>query len=328
MPRRALFRGLIIIGALLWQSPAFSQPIVRGADPAAPLDDAIAPFVIANVEFTLLHEMIHVLMDVAGLPVLAREEDQADYLTAVTLLSQAISFPYVPPSKIPEDVKVWPREVRPLTESVITRMQAIIDAWRVEWTISEQDKMALPFADPHAMEIQRLYDMACLTYGRDPGNLEDFRIANELPSERAEFCDEDFAKAERGLEFIKNTLKNNARTPVGPRKDLPPDFAVRIIFEEAIAPAHQQYKVWLENISIITPLIEALNWDYYLPQPIKVRFRVCGQPNAFWEPGDAEVNMCYELLDRFVHLSRFRQEYAIDRRKRVLGIAKAKSAFD
>jgi len=37
--------------------------------------------------------------------------------------------------------------------------------------------------------------------------------------------------------------------------------------------------------------------------------------------------MCYELLDRFVHLNRFRQKFAIDRRKTTLGMAKANSAF-
>ena len=108
---------------------------------------------------------------------------------------------------------------------------------------------------------------------------------------------------------------------------MPPDFAIQLKFEEAQSPAHQQYKLWLTNASIISPLIEALNRDYYLPRPIMVRFRVCGQPNAFWEPKDAEVNMCYELLDRFVHLNRFRQKYAEDRRKNVLGMAKANRAF-
>lgn len=318
-----LVRSLIIACVLLCTGAALAQPAKQSELPS----EDIAPFVIANVEFTLLHELIHVLIDEAGIPVLAREEDQADYLTAVTFLSSQAGFPVVPAEKKIPGINEWPPETGPLSRSGVLRMQAIIDAWRIEWTIAEQDKVTLAYADPHALEIQRYYDMVCLTYGRDPKHLEDFRIENELPAERAEFCEDDFAKAERGLEFIKTTLKNSAKTPLGNAGHMPPDFAIQLKFEDAISPQHKQYKLWLENASILVPLIEALNRDYYLPRPISVRFRVCGQPNAYWEPKDAQVNMCYELLDRFVHLSRFHKEYAVDRRKNVLGKAKANSAF-
>jgi hypothetical protein len=318
-----IIRRLMVASALLFAGEAMAQPVQQSELPG----EAIAPFVIANVEFTLLHELIHVLIDEAGIPVLAREEDQADYLTAIIFLSNQTGFPVPPAEKNPPAINEWPPETGPLRLSGVTRMQHIIDAWRIEWTISEQDKMALPWSDPHALEIQRLYDMVCLTYGRDPKHLEDFRIQNELPEERAEFCEEDFAKAERGLEFIKTTLKNSAKIPLSDAGKMPPDFTIQLKFEDAVSPAHKQYKLWLQNASIIAPLIEALNKDYYLTRPITVRFRICGQPNAYWEPKDAQVNMCYELLDRFVHLSRFHKEYAVDRRKSVLGRAKADGAF-
>lgn len=305
---------------------ALAPPAVAQTD-APPLDDAIAPFVIANVEFTLVHELMHVLIDEAGVPVLAREEDQADYMTAITLLSQKTGFPEPAPATAPARLTDRTAESGPLAADVIARMQAIIDAWRVEWTIAEQDKAGMPFADPHAMEIQRLYDMACLTYGRDPGRLKDFPVENELPLERAELCPEDFAKAERGVEFIKTTLRNDSLAAVSGNV-AKSDFEIRLVFEPAISPAHQQYKTWLENASISAALIDLINADYFLPRPVTVQFRICGQPNANWEPKNAEVSMCYELLDRFVHLARFRQEYAIERRKTVLGMAKANAAFD
>lgn len=318
-----IIRGLIIAWALAGAGTVQAQTT---GTPELPSED-IAPFVIANVEFTLLHELIHVLIDEAGIPVLAREEDQADYLTAVIFLSSQTGFPVAPPQNNLKGISNWPAETGPLSSSGVKRMQAIIDGWRIEWTIAEQDKMDIPYADAHALEIQRYYDLVCLTYGRDPRHLEDFRIENELPSERAELCEQDFAKAERGLEFIKTTLKNNARTPISRAGNMPPDFAIQLKFEDTLSPSHKQYKLWLENASILVPLIEALNRDYFLPRPITVRFRVCGQPNAYWEPKDAQVNMCYELLDRFVHLSRFHKKYAVDRRAAVLGKAKADKAF-
>ena len=288
--------------------------------------EAVAPFVIANTEFTLLHELVHVLIDEAGIPVLSREEDQADYLTAVILLSQQTGVTRKTSESVRPGAGQWPLENKPLTNSALIRMQNVIDAWRIEWTIIQQDKMEIPYSDPHALEIQRLYDMVCLTYGRDRKRLEDFRIANELPKDRAELCEEDFAKAERGLEFIKTTLRNNALQPLI-SGNLQPDFALKIKFEDATSPAHKLFRVWLEHASIIPQLVDSLNKDYFFPRPILVKFRVCGQPNAFWEPRNAEVNMCYELLDRFVHLARYHDKYAVQRRKNVLGKAKASSAF-
>ena len=48
--------------------------------PAAALDADTVRFVQANAEFTLLHEMGHLLIHELGLPVLGREEDAADQL--------------------------------------------------------------------------------------------------------------------------------------------------------------------------------------------------------------------------------------------------------
>ena len=301
---------------------AFAQNINEKGVP----NETVAPFVIANAEFTLLHELVHVLVDEAGIPVLAREEDQADYLTTVILLSQQTGVTRKTSETAPPGAGQWPLENKPLTNSAIVRMQNVIDAWRIEWTIVQQDRMEIPYSDPHALEIQRLYDMVCLAYGRDPKQLEDFRIANELPDDRAELCEEDFAKAERGLEFIKTTLRNNAKLPLI-SGGLQPDFAIKLKFEDAISPPHKLFRVWLEHASIIPSLLDSLNKDYFLPRPILVKFRVCGQPNAFWEPRDAEVNMCYELLDRFVHLARYHDKFAVQRRNNVLGKAKASSTF-
>lgn len=279
--------ALIVGGILLTNVASAAEP--------GPHDEAIAPFIVANAEFTLVHELIHVLIDEIGFPVLGREEDQADYLAATLLLNL---------------------EEGPLSPNMQQRFQAVIDAWRIEWTIVEQDQMDIPYSDPHALEIQRLHDMACLTFGRSPDTLEDFRIENELPRERADLCPEDYTKAASGLEFLQSTLGKSE-----------PGRQLTIRYDAGDSASHDQYGRWLREGSIVQDIIANIDATYAFPRPITIRFRSCGQANAYWEPGDAEVVMCYGLMDRFVHLSQFRQEYAIDRREWTLGVEKAKSAF-
>lgn len=51
------------------------------ADPTPqPLTPNVARFVLANAEFSVMHEMGHVLIAEYDLPVLGREEDAADQL--------------------------------------------------------------------------------------------------------------------------------------------------------------------------------------------------------------------------------------------------------
>ena len=260
-----------------------------------PHEEAIAPFIVANAEFTLTHELIHVLIDEIGFPVLSREEDQADYLAVTFLLGLDDS---------------------PLSPEMVQRFQAVIDAWRVEWTIVEQDQMDIPYSDPHALEIQRLHDMACLTFGHSPDTLGDFRIENELPRERADLCPEDYLKAANGLEFLRTTLGKTD-----------PGSQLTLRYEAGDSLSHEQYGRWLRENSMIRDIVARIDETYAFPRPITIRVRSCGQANAYWEPDNAEVIMCYGLMDRFVHLSQFRQEYAIDRREWTLGVEKAKSAF-
>lgn len=272
--------------------PAMGQePVSDDTDPQ------LRQFILANTEFSVVHELIHLLIDEIGLPVLGREEDLADHLAIMLLLTSD------PNGALPQ--------------ATVDKLQAIIDAWRVEWTIIEQDQMEIAYSDPHSLEIQRLYDLSCLTYGRDPDNLDDFAIANEIPVDRAELCPEDFQKAKNGLAFLQNTFQTENS-----------DRQLKLIFDKTDTPKQTTYKSWLMNSSILPAFIADLDSRYQFPTKVEIIFRSCGQANAYWEPGDKQIVVCYGLMDRFVHLARFRQEYAIDPREWTLGMAKAKAAFD
>ncbi len=275
----------------LWLTPALVPDAA-----ADETDPDVRQFILANTEFSVVHELIHLLIDEIGFPVLGREEDIADHLAIMLLLTRD--------------------HEGPLPQTTIDQLQAVIDAWRIEWTIIEQDQMEIAYSDPHSLEIQRLYDLSCLAYGRDPDNLKDFAIANEIPIDRAILCPEDFQKAEKGLNFLQNTFRTDNS-----------GNQITITFDKTETPKETRYKKWLTDSPVIRSVIAQLDRQYRFPEPVEIVFRTCGQSNAYWEPADKQIVVCYGLMDRFVHLARFRQEYAIEPREWALGVARAKSAF-
>ena len=57
-----------------------------GSAVAGAIDDDQSLFVLANMKFTLCHEISHALIDELEVPVLGREEDVADALAAFHFL--------------------------------------------------------------------------------------------------------------------------------------------------------------------------------------------------------------------------------------------------
>jgi hypothetical protein len=107
--------------------------------------------------FTTMHEVGHALVNVLELPVTGREEDAVDQLAALILVDGA------------EDGD-----------------QAAINGVRALPAGSEIDELA--FADEHALNEQRFYNVLCLVYGQDPDTWADWTRDGTLPPERADRC--------------------------------------------------------------------------------------------------------------------------------------------
>lgn len=107
--------------------------------------------------FTTMHEVGHALVNVLDLPITGREEDAVDQLAALILVDNA------------EDGD-----------------QAAINGVRALPSGSEIDELA--FADEHALNEQRFYNVLCLVYGQDPETWADWTRDGTLPPGRAERC--------------------------------------------------------------------------------------------------------------------------------------------
>ncbi|MDY6999484.1 MAG: DUF4344 domain-containing metallopeptidase [Actinomycetota bacterium] len=125
---------------------------------------------------TFYHELGHMAVDVYDLPATGREEDVADQLAAFVLLQ-------------PEE------DGSPDADSV----QAVKDFAR-EFGAYGQRRGEVgfdDFADVHSISETRMVNLQCWIYGADPDGNTDLIDTGELPEERADGCDDEWAKLDR-----------------------------------------------------------------------------------------------------------------------------------
>lgn len=233
-------------------------------------------FVTANAEFSLLHEVGHALIHELQLPVLGREEDAADQLGL-------IGFFLLQPDQ--------------RDQVFYAKLVDIADYWRLE---SMQAKSALERIQPwdsHSLDIQRFYNLACLTFGSDPERLEWIVTATGLPDERAFYCDQEYALALRSVQWLDERFQRPAGQAVREQMQVVYDLP-----RDSLASGQEMYRR-VQDSGVLEYVAGQVNQRYALPRPITLRVTSCGSPDAWYDSQRAEISLCYERLAHFVTLS-------------------------
>jgi len=142
----------------LWRT----MPAQTTAAGVTPIDALVGPLFD-----TCLHEFAHALFDMLRLPVLGREEDAADQVSAYIMLH------------------LGKAEARRLIAGTAYGFKTEADAITGPLTIKQ-------FADVHGMPAQRFYNLLCIAYGAEPQLFGDFVEKGYLPKERAEDCKDEY----------------------------------------------------------------------------------------------------------------------------------------
>jgi len=129
------------------------------------LDDAVAGAFL----FVFFHEIGHALIDLLDVPITGREEDAADQLSVWMLVDG-------------EDGD----------KAVLDAAISFYSGDASEATIDEGD-----YADEHALNQQRFYNMVCWVYGSDPDGYADLVSDGNLPEARAERCENEYSQLDR-----------------------------------------------------------------------------------------------------------------------------------
>lgn len=126
-----------------------------------PIDAVVGPFVD-----TVFHEFAHALFDYLDIPVLGREEDAADQVSAYIYL------------------QFGPAEARRL---IMGTAHAYITEAKNAPPLSQED-----FADEHSTPEQRRFNLLCIAYGAEPELFADIVVWGGLPQYRVDNCREEY----------------------------------------------------------------------------------------------------------------------------------------
>jgi hypothetical protein len=226
-------------------------------------------FVIGNTLFAVLHETGHVLIDEMKLPVLGREEDMADAYAVLRLLKVGTNF----------------------------SEHALAEASR-NWFLNarrDQQMGAKPiYYGEHNLGQQRAYYIVCLMVGSDPVKFKSLADQVQMPQERQESCQKDYAKISRSWTTV---LEPYLRAPDQPRKE------VKVVYADAPAPLAGFAKSF-RAIRMLESVAQRSANDFAWSAPLTLEMRSCGAPEAAWSEETRTMRICYELAFDFAELYR------------------------
>ncbi|NOT07320.1 MAG: hypothetical protein HOP28_03855 [Gemmatimonadales bacterium] len=122
--------------------------------------------VAGTLMFAMMHELGHALIDVLRLPTTGREEDAVDQLATLLLLRQGAAG-----DSLAFGAVGW----------FVTNAQT-----------NRFDEIAL--ADDHGLDQQRVYNIICWIYGRDPSRYPEVLRDGLLPEHRADRCPAEYQR--------------------------------------------------------------------------------------------------------------------------------------
>jgi hypothetical protein len=224
-------------------------------------------FVVGNTLFILLHELGHVHFSEMHLPVLGREEDEADTFATLTLLKVGTGF----------------------SERVLAKAS---QGWFLSDRRDQQTRAKPLYYDEHDLGPQRAYQIVCLMVGSDPTKFKDLANQAKMPESRQRSCKRDFTKASRSWEIV---LAPYRRGPDQPQTKINVSYGDAEGNFEGFARAFRAIRI-LETVA------ERSASGYVWSAPFTLEMRSCDGPNAGWDDEARTVKICYQLPFDFAQL--------------------------
>ncbi|MGJ8528742.1 DUF4344 domain-containing metallopeptidase [Maritalea sp.] len=224
---------------------------------------AAADFAINATAVTLYHEIGHLLVAHFQLPILGKEEDAADNIATIMMLNAQ------------DDEKD----------------AALIDSANSFFYSNNEAAPEIEdeaFYDVHSLDLQRAFQVICLMVGSDPDLFGDVADEVGIDPERQESCSFDYEQISGNWQRLNETFitQGSNGQPITVSYEEPSE-------EEAGAAELLQQSQIMETIAEeITSTIE-------LPRAVKFIGKMCGQENAYYDPENEEIVICYEIVNLY-----------------------------
>ena len=240
-------------------------------------------FVLANFEFTLLHEFGHLLIEELKLPVLGMEEDAADRLAIIVMMQEH-------QHKSVADFIPW--------------LLSVAGGWYTEWELKVGPEKKVDYWDNHNLEIQRFHNIICLVVGGHGDLLEDVMDTEFLPFERAVSCDYEYKQALYAHNWI---LATYGETPAVELKA----NAVKVIYKTPREGQNKEIFELMKASQVAEKWAQRLSSSFKFPRPISIELDNCfAKPEAYWHAPTGSVTICYELLSHFSTMAEYRRQHS------------------
>lgn len=247
------------MAAIIATSPALAQELSN-----AQRNGAIE-FVLNNTRHTMLHEIGHLFVDQLNLPVLGREEDAVDTMATLLMLDSG-------------------------TEDDYEALQDTVDGWLYsEASRPTRGYGISDFYGVHSLDIQRSYAIACLMVGSDYAEHTRYATRISMPIDRQQSCAEDYRVAEKGWRMALDPYRRGST-----------DFgaAIEIDYRDSRGE-FDEIEDLLRQEQVLETYSDWITKTYLLPNPVTMTAEACGEINAFYDPDQREVILCYEWVDYF-----------------------------
>ena len=259
--RRMLYAALALVLTL----GTIERSVGQGADSRGTEIPAELFFVLGNLEYILLHELAHVLVNDLEIPIIGSEESAADYL-ATSALIRADRFD--------------PDRADRARNFLFATANGLASAW----DFNAGAGVDVQYWDSHALTIQRFFQIVCLIYGSDPVRYAEIPSQVGMPAQRASRCPTEYERADRSMQWL---LENYGR-----RDGEPENAQIDVVFERPPTRVSQRVVDAVRSSDMLENTIRRLRERLTIPQPFRIAFRGCAEPQARWLPEAREIMVC------------------------------------
>ncbi len=276
---------LLTLGSSLSSASQNDTPLNSGAfNPTQAFQQDF--YVQSNLEFTLLHELSHAIIELNDIPILGGQEQAADQV-ALMLLFMADDF-----------------NEKEINLGLLNKLLAISGEWMIEW--QEEKNISPPiYWDTHPLAIQRFYEVACLVYGSNPDKLESLRKEKMLPVERAWDCDVEFEKTRKALAWLATKVTDFEFTEswdLIKTKSNKENFPGRVNVVWVKPSSEEQIRIYetLQSFRSFAQIIERTNQLLNLKNDITIYMEpFCRAPDTWWDGTKNMITVCFDLIKEF-----------------------------
>lgn len=234
--------------------------------PALAQEAEVAPegFAANNAYSALYHEFGHLFVDQFQLPILGNEEYVADAIATLLIIAEGGDRAY---------------DISFDTVDGYLRSSEIFGAERLE---------EVDFNGEHGMDQQRAAQMTCLLVGASPEDFAELAEQMGMEAERQEACALEYEQAQRGWEtLIGDHL----------RGDGPAGEALTVTYDEA--GDYGAIATLLKDEKVLETVAAVVTNEFRLVRPATLRAALCGEENAYYDPEDSSVTLCYEYAQLY-----------------------------